>query len=281
MNASLLELEAVSVRRGHNDLLRGVSLTIPQGRHTVILGPNGAGKTSLLRVLERELYPSIDDDGPQGTVRILGRSDWDVSQLRRRMGVVSATVDRDFSHGRAGTMTAAEAVASGFTATKLSAFGIARTPEVNEAVDAALAHVAATHLSTRTLTTLSTGERRRVLIARSLVHMPELLVLDEPTTGLDLAARHQFLSMLTTLTQRPGLTLLVVTHHLEEIVPGIEHVLLLQQGQITFDGPAAEALTPQRLSSLFGVSLRLTRDASGTLTAEVPSGVMPVSPTTA
>ena len=113
----LLELDRVSVCRGDNHLLRDVSLTLPHGRHTVILGPNGAGKTSLLRVLERELYPSIDASGQQGRVRILGRSDWDVSELRRRMGIVSAMLDRDFSHGRSGHMTAAEAVASGFTAT--------------------------------------------------------------------------------------------------------------------------------------------------------------------
>lgn len=265
----LLELERVSVRRGETHLLREVSLRIPQGRHTVILGPNGAGKTSLLRVLERELYPSIDDAGQQGQVRILGRSALDVSQLRRRMGIVSATVDREFSHGRAGCMTAADAVASGFTATTLTAFCIDRTPEVQMAIDAALAQVAAVHLADRTLATLSTGERRRVLIARSLVHRPELLVLDEPTTGLDLAARHQFLSMLTGLTQQPGLTVMIVTHHLEEIVPGFEQVVLLEQGRVAFDGPASAALTAERLSALFGLPLRVARDEAGLITATV------------
>lgn len=269
MAATLLELDRVTIRRGAAELLRDVSLEIPAGRHTVILGPNGAGKTSLLRVLERELYPSIDDAGQQGQVRILGRSDWDVSQLRRRMGIVSATVDRDFSHGRPGSMTAADAVASGFTATKLTAFSVDRTPEVQAAIDAALARVAAAHLSDRTVATLSTGERRRVLIARCLVHQPELLVLDEPTTGLDLAARHQFLSMLAGLTQQPGLTLLIVTHHLEEIVPGFDHVVLLEQGRVAFDGPASAALTGKRLSALFGLPLRVARDEGGLITATV------------
>ena len=269
MAETLLELQRVTIRRGEVELLREVSLQIPAGRHTVILGPNGAGKTSLLRVLERELYPSITDDGQQGHVTLFGRSTWDVSQLRRRMGIVSAMVDRDFSHGRAGNMTVAKAVASGFTATKLVAFSPPHTAEVEAAVAAALQRVAAAHLAERTLATLSTGERRRVLIARSLVHQPELLVLDEPTTGLDLAARHQFLTMLTHIAQQPGLTLLIVTHHLEEIVPGFEHVVLLEQGRVAFAGPTEAALTPQRLSAVFGLPLHVSRNHAGLITARV------------
>lgn len=263
----LLELERVSVCRGETHLLREVSLQIPQGRHTVILGPNGAGKTSLLRVLERELYPSIERDGHQGRVQILGRSDWDVGELRRRMGIVSALLDRDFSHGRSGNMTVAEAVASGFTATKLTAFSVALTADVQAAVMAALEQVAAIHLADRTLATLSTGERRRVLIARGLVHTPQLLVLDEPTTGLDIAARHTFLDVLTNLVATPGLTVLLVTHHLEEIVPGLDHAVLLDQGAIAFDGPTSEALTNERISTLFGLPVRLSRSQVGIFTA--------------
>lgn len=269
----LLELQRVSVRRGETYLLRDLDLVIPRGRHTAILGPNGAGKTSLLRVLERELYPSIEDDGQQGCVRILGRSDWDVSDLRRRMGIVSSSLDQDFSHGRGGDMTAVEVVASGYTATKLAAFGVDITPQVREAVDHALDRVAARHLSGRTLSTLSTGERRRVLIARSLIHRPELLVLDEPTTGLDLAARHAFLRVLTTLVNSAGLTVLLVTHHLEELVAGIPHVVLLSQGHVVFDGPAAEALTDAPISALFGLPVRLSRDPAGGYFAHLAPGL--------
>lgn len=265
----LLELERVSVCRGETHLLRDVSLQIPRGRHTVILGPNGAGKTSLLRVLERELYPSIERDGHQGRVRILGRADWDVAALRKRMGIVSALLDRDFSHGRTGNMTAVEAVATGFTATKLTAFSVALTADVRAAVMHTLERVAAGHLAGRTLSTLSTGERRRVLIARGLVHAPELLVLDEPTTGLDLAARHAFLEVLTNLVATPGLTVLLVTHHLEEIVPGLEHVVLLDRGAIAFDGPATEALTNQRISALFGLPVTFRRSQAGVSSAHV------------
>ena len=96
MAEPLLELRDVSVRRGDVTMLAGVSLVIPRGRHTAVLGPNGAGKTSLVRLLDRQLYPSVDDDGTQGGVRILGRSAWDVAVLRRRMGIVSAGLDREF-----------------------------------------------------------------------------------------------------------------------------------------------------------------------------------------
>lgn len=265
----LLELDRVTVRRGETHLLRELSLQIPRGRHTVILGPNGAGKTSLLRVLERELYPSIERDGHQGRVRILGKADWDVAELRRRMGIVSALLDRDFSHGRTGEMTAVEAVASGYTATKLTAFSVALTADVQAAVMHALEQVAAGHLADRTLATLSTGERRRVLIARGLVHTPELLVLDEPTTGLDLAARHAFLEVLTKLVATPGLTVLLVTHHLEEIVPGLDHVVLLDRGAIAFEGPAPETLTNERISNLFGLAVNISRDTAGGYSAGI------------
>lgn len=269
MTAALLELDDVSVRRGDVPLLAGVSLVIPRGRHTVVLGPNGAGKTSLVRLLDRQLYPSVNDDGTQGRVRILGRDAWDVAVLRRRMGIVSAGLDREFSGGQTGRMTALEAVASGFTATELAAWGLPITPEVRDAAAAALGRVAAAALAPRHVETLSTGERRRVLIARALVHAPEILILDEPTTGLDIAARHTFLGILAGLCRVPGLTVVLVTHHLEEVVPEIAHAVLLAAGRVVFDGPAEQGLAPGRLSALFGTPLDIVRDGHGRLTARV------------
>jgi iron complex transport system ATP-binding protein len=269
MAEPLLELRDVSVRRGDVTMLAGVSLVIPRGRHTAVLGPNGAGKTSLVRLLDRQLYPSVDDDGTQGGVRILGRSAWDVAVLRRRMGIVSAGLDREFSGGQTGRMTVTEAVASGFTATELADWGPPITADVREAAEAALARVDATRLAARHVDTLSTGERRRVLIARALVHAPEILVLDEPTTGLDIAARHAFLDILTGLCRQPGLTVVLVTHHLEEIVPEFRHAVLLAGGRIVCDGPVAEALHAARLSAVFGVPLEVSRDAHGRLATRV------------
>lgn len=263
MKLPLIRLTGVSVERQEQQILRRIDLTIAQGRHTAVLGPNGAGKTSLLRLLTRHYYPSVEASGEQGEVEILGRSDWQVAELRQRMGVVSASLDSSFSAGRTGRMRVEEAVASGFTATELAEFGVRLTCEVLEQVTVALQRVAAEHLRGRIVATLSTGERRRVMIARALVHRPEVLVLDEPTTGLDIAARHQVVGILRQVTKIAGLTLVLVTHHIEEVVPEIQDVLLLDQGQIIFAGPPGEAITGERLSTLFGLPLRIAITASG------------------
>jgi len=264
-----LSCAGVGVAVRGTTLLRDVSLEVRPGELLAVLGPNGAGKTSLVRLLDRQLYPSVDDDGTQGRVRILGWSDWDVALLRRRMGIVSAGLDREFSGGQTGRMTVTEAVASGFTATELADWGPPITKEVLDAAEAALARVDATRLAARHVETLSTGERRRVLIARALVHAPDILVLDEPTTGLDIAARHAFLDILTDLCRQPGLTVVLVTHHLEEIVPEFSHAVLLAGGRIVGDGPVTEALHPARLSAIFGVPLEVSRDAHGRLATRV------------
>ena len=184
----LLDERDVSVVRDGRLLLDRVSLQVAAGCHTAVLGPNGSGKSTLLRLLTREWYPTAVG-GPPGRIEIFGATKWPVQELRKQIGIVAADLDRTFSRGRSSRMTARDAVASGFTAVELAAYGPTRTEEVEHAIDDALASVAATPLADRTLATLSTGERRRVLIARALVHRPRLLVLDEPTAGLDIAAR--------------------------------------------------------------------------------------------
>lgn len=268
-NAPLLELNRVSVTREANPILKNISLVIPHGQHSVILGPNGAGKTSLLKLLLKQFYPSVGDQGEQGTVKILGRSDWELFELRRHMGVISSTLDYSFSMGRTGRMSALEAVTSGYTGTELPEFGLTITDEIAKQAREALRRVEAEELIERRLETLSTGERRRVLIARALVHNPSILVLDEPTTGLDLAARHAFLEILSNLGSQPGLTLALVTHHVEEIVPEIDHVLLLGGGQIVFEGTKKEALTNDRLSTLFGIPIQVIQTERGLYSASV------------
>lgn len=267
----LLELDAVSVLREGGALLDRVSLSIPSGRHTVVLGPNGAGKTTLLRLLAREYYPSVDPLGRRGQVRILGREDWNVAALRRRMGVVSSSLDDDFTRGRSGRLTVAEAVRSGFTGARLAIEDGAQAASEASRVAAVIHLCDVADVRARRLETLSTGERRRALIARALVHDPELLVLDEPTSGLDPRARAAFLGTLGRLCREPGLTVLLVTHHLEEILPAFEHVVLLDRGRVVFDGPAREGLEPHRLAALFD-SHYDGRFAAGAGTAEAPAG---------
>ena len=262
-DAPLLELVDVSVERDANRILDRVSLVIPRGRHTAVLGPNGSGKSSLLKVLLRQFYPSVESDGHQGEVRILGQSEWVVADLRRRMGVVSSTLDFEFSLGRTGRMTVVEAVASGFTSTQLVEFGVEINDDVRVAVDIALSRVGEQHLSNRHVDTLSTGERRRVLIARALINEPEILVLDEPTSGLDLVASFRFLELLSGLVKRDNVTLVLVTHHIEEILPDIEHVVLLDRGRIVADDTKLKILTSGRLSELYQFPIDIHQHASG------------------
>lgn len=268
----LLELIDVTVEREATRILDRVNLTIPRGRHTAVLGPNGSGKTSLLKVLVRQFYPSVEAGGTQGEVRILGQSNWEVAVLRRRMGVVTAGLDLAFSSGRSGRMSVVQAVASGFTATELPEFGLPMTDEVRGAVDEALSRVGGKGLGDRRVETLSTGERRRVLIARALVHAPEILVLDEPTSGLDVAARSGFLQSLRTLIAPGGLTLVLVTHHVEEILPEINHVILLDRGRVSFDGPKPKALQSEPFSRLYRMPIETTLHADGFYTATVRAG---------
>lgn len=265
----LLEVSDVTVHRGGVTILDALSVVVPRGEHTAILGPNGSGKTSLLRVLLRQYYPSVLEAGHQGTVRVLGRSDWEVAALRRQMGVVSASVDEAFGSGRSGRMQVVEAVASGFTATELPAFVTPPTPESLRSVDAALERVEASHLAGRIVATLSTGERRRVMIARALVHQPSILVLDEPTTGLDIAGRHALLVTLRHIARTGDVTMVVVTHHVEEVIPEVDHVLLLDRGRVAFAGTKKEALTDTRLSALYAMPLQVERRNDGTFSAHV------------
>lgn len=264
----LLQLVDVTIRRDENLILDSLNLAIPRYRHTVILGPNGAGKTSLLRVLDRQYYPSINQQGFQGSVRILGKDDWEVAQLRRRMGIVAASLDHHFSSGRTGRMRVIEAVASGYTATELAEFGLPITDEIRSSVKRSLDAVDAQSLIERRCDTLSTGERRRVLIARALVHMPDILVLDEPTTGLDLAAKDSFLKMVSSLCHNPRLTVVLVTHHLDEIVQEFDYVLLLSQGKIEIQGRAEETLTSRNISHLYGLPVEVQR-SNGVWSARV------------
>jgi iron complex transport system ATP-binding protein len=192
-------------------------------------------------------------------IRVFGRDRWDVFELRTQMGIVSADLHDKFVHGNSnGVVTGADAVVSGFFATQ----GVFAHQPVTDAMRAraadALDRVEAGHLARRTLDTLSTGEARRVLIARALVHDPAVLVLDEPTRGLDLVARHQFMERVRAIA-REGTTILLVTHYVEEIIPEIDRVILLARGRIAGDGSKESVLTAARLTDVFGAPLAVER----------------------
>lgn len=268
---SLLKLRDVSVVRTTGTqvvrIIDHLSLEIPQGQHTVILGPNGSGKTSLLKLLNRQFYPSVDK-GQTGEVEILGRSSWNVEELRKRLGIVTGDLDREFAMPRSGRMTAIQAVLSGFDGVQLLSFTDQSDSHRLRDAEAALQQVGAGHLSDRTLLTMSTGERRRVLIARALVHRPEALILDEPTTGLDIAARAAFLDTIRRLAQA-GITIILVTHHIEEIVPEIETAILLKSGRVFLQGSCRAVLEPRVMSELFDASVHVTMHPNGRFAMDV------------
>jgi iron complex transport system ATP-binding protein len=255
----LLQLHRATLIKGHTleggkgqRVLDSLSLTVREGEHTAILGPNGSGKTSLIRLVSRQDWPLARHTGPP-PVRIFGEAVWDVFQLRQRMGLVSPQMDQGFI--QAGVL-GLEAVVSGFFAAQGLHFHHAVTPEMEARARAALDSVGEAHLAGRALDAMSTGEVRRILIARCLVHDPPALLLDEPTAGLDMLARRRFLDLLRELA-RAGKTIVLVTHHAEEIIPEIGRVILLDSGRIAADGSKHEVLTGERLTSLFGAPVEV------------------------
>jgi len=256
--APILELVNATLIRGRTRVLHGLTFSIDPGEHTAILGPNGAGKTSLIRMLTLDDRPRASDNGTPA-LRLFGREHWDLGELRTRLGVVTGDLDATFglstSHGR---VSGLDTAVSGF----FGSHGVFSHHDVTAAMRdhgrEALARVEVPHLAGKPLNEMSTGERRRVLIARALVTRPDALVLDEPTTGLDLVARHRFMETVRRLA-REGTTLILITHHVDEIVPETRRVVLLREGQVAFDGRPEDALTPAHLSAVFGVDLIVER----------------------
>lgn len=254
----IIELLGATILRGGRPVIRNLSLTIDAGQHTAILGPNGSGKSTLIRILTLDDRPLAAEDGSP-VLRLFGRERWDVTELRQRLGVVTGDLDAGFGVGTSrGRVTAEDVAVSGLLGGQGVFAHHAVTSGMRERAREALARVGALPLAHRPLNELSAGERRRVLIARALVTRPEALVLDEPTSGLDIAARHAFMQSIRTLATT-GTTLVLVTHHVDEIVPEICRVVLLRDGEVTGDGPPDRVLTSAGLSRVFGGQLLISR----------------------
>jgi iron complex transport system ATP-binding protein len=239
----LIEFRNVTVMRGRKRALDAISLAIPTGEHVAILGPNGSGKSSLIKAITRECYPV------QGScLRIMGQEVWNVFDLRVLLGIVSSDLMTTCTR----EITGREAVLSGF----FSSIGLWPnhhvTPEMEEKTAEALALLEVPHLQDRYVDEMSSGEARRILIARALAHAPKALLLDEPTTSLDLRAAWELHETLRKLAAR-GIGIIMVTHHLPDIIPEIERVILLKQGRIFRDGPRREMLAAESLAELFEV----------------------------
>ena len=262
MQTPVLELSDATVVKNDRRILDSLSLVIREGEHTAIVGPNGAGKSALVNLLTHDDRPVRHEDGSP-SVRVFGEASWTVFDLRAQLGIVSADLHHRFVLGNnEGRVTGEAAVLSGFLATQ----GILRygavTPEMRKRAADALERMGAAHLAKRWLNEVSTGEARRVLLARALVTSPRALILDEPTTGLDLVARHEFTERVRQIAQA-GTTIILITHHIEEIVPEIDRVVLVGGGRIVASGTKREILTAARLSELFMAPIVLEEETDG------------------
>jgi iron complex transport system ATP-binding protein len=247
----ILELTDATVVKNGRRVLDGLTLSIRRGQHTAIVGPNGSGKTTLINVLTEQDHALAREDG-EPPVRIFGESLMDLFELRLKLGIVTADLHQRFVAGNsAGNFSGEQAVLSGFFGTQGIVYPGSVTAGMKRSAARAIEDMEAAHLTRKPLDEMSTGEARRVLIARALVTAPTALVLDEPTTGLDMVSRQRFLDMIRKVARR-GTTIVLVTHHVEEIIPEIEHVMLLRSGRIAFSGPKEEALTSAQLTPVYG-----------------------------
>jgi len=252
LREDFLDLRAVNVARGERIVLHDVNLRIRTGEHVAILGPNGCGKSTLILAITCQIYPIVL---PGMRVRIFGRERWDLTELRRHFGVAGA----DLPGERTAVTTGLDAVIAGFFSASTLWPNLHVTDEMRARAREALERIEATRLAEQLVGTMSAGEKRRILIARALVHRPQQLLLDEPSNALDLAAQRELRATLRRLAGE-GTGLVLVTHHLGDILPEIERIILMRDGRIAADGPRDELLTEAALSELFHTPVRIGRD---------------------
>ena len=247
----LLDLRRIRVMRGQKIALDDFSLRIGADEHVAILGPNGCGKSTLIKTITRECYPVAQE---HSSMAILGQESWNVFDLRAHLGIVS----NDLMLSCTGDASGRDVVLSGFFSSTSIFPNHAVDPRRRELADAALAQLKVSYLAERPVCEMSSGEARRVLIARALVHNPRALLFDEPCNSLDLAAQRTVRQAMRTLANS-GIGIILVTHELSDIVPEIQRVVLMSRGRIVADGPKDEILRVERLSELFGVKVELGR----------------------
>ncbi len=247
----LLDFQRICVVRGQKVALDDFSLRVRADEHIAILGPNGCGKSTLIKTITRECYPLAREES---SMTVFGQPCWNVFELRSLLGVVA----NDFLLSCPEEASVREVVLSGFFGgTGIFSHHIVDAP-MRELADRALERLQIGHLSERRIGELSSGEARRVLIARALVHNPRALLFDEPCNSLDLSAQRALRQTMRTLA-RSGIAIVLVTHELADIVPEIERVVLMREGRIVADGAKDEILRAERLSELFAVPVGITR----------------------
>jgi iron complex transport system ATP-binding protein len=248
----LLEFKNVTVIRGRKKILDSLSITIRAGENVAILGPNGAGKSSFIKTITREYYPF-----PQKkdySFKIWGEDRWDVFDLRFLLGIVSGDLQNAFAM----EMSGMEVVLSGFFSS-IRLYGRRVTSEMKEKTERILRFLEINHLKDRFMTEMSSGEARRFLIARALIHNPKALILDEPIIALDLHAQYKFRKILRKIS-RSGTGIILITQNLQDIIPQINRVILMRKGRFYKDGSKAKIITTRNISTLFKVPVRITKE---------------------
>lgn len=248
---ALLDFHNLRVMRGQKVALDDFSLRIGANEHVAILGPNGCGKSTLIKTITRECYPVVREDS---WMKLLGHESWDVFKLREHMGIVS----NDLMLSVTGEASGRDVVLSGFFSSTAIWPNHKVEPEKIKLADAALAELKISHLADLRVDAMSSGEARRVLIARALVHKPQALLFDEPCNSLDLSAQQSVRHSMRSLANA-GTAIILVTHELADIVPEIQRVVLMSQGRVVADGPKEEILQVDRLAALFGVNVQMAR----------------------
>jgi iron complex transport system ATP-binding protein len=247
--SAAIRIADATVIRGEEMVLRGVSLSLEEGEHACILGPNGSGKSTIVKLISGDLSPLYREPA---AIRLFGLERWDLFALRSRLGIVSDSLQST----QAGEESALDTILSGFFGSVGLPLRAQATPAMISKAHQTAELLGVSHVLGKKADELSSGEMRRILVARALVHDPEMLLLDEPYSSLDIAARHSFTRSLRDLAAR-GHAIILVTHELSEIPPEIDRVLLMKEGRIVADGPKREILHSGPISELFGIPISI------------------------
>jgi iron complex transport system ATP-binding protein len=246
-----MEIKNATVYRGETQVFKKFSLKITAGQSTSILGPNGAGKSTLLKLLNREIYPVQEKES---YVRVLGHGLWNVWDLRAHLGIVSQDLQEDYL----GDAQGLDVLLSGL----YSSIGIWTQQKFTardlQKANAMMKTLGVWNCRKKLFWEMSTGEQRRLLLGRALINDPDVLILDEPTSGLDIKACFQYLTIIGELIES-GKTVVLVTHHVHEIPPGISRVVLLRDGKVAADGEKDRILTSRNLTDLFDIPVEVVR----------------------
>ncbi|HOA68098.1 MAG TPA: ABC transporter ATP-binding protein [Methanosarcina thermophila] len=248
----LLEMKNVTVVKSGKKILDSMSLSIEQGEHVAIIGPNGSGKSSLIKTFTKEYYPLASADGL--VLNIMGKGTWNVFELRKLLGIVSGDLQQTYCR----EVSVLDVVLSGFFSSIGIYYNHEVTPEMKSRAWEVLKFLEISHLADRMMSELSSGEARRALIGRALVHDPQALILDEPANSLDLKALHSFRECIRKIAGL-GKSVILVTHNLEDIIPEINRVVLIKDGKIFRDGKKEEILTDENLSELFSLPVEVLK----------------------